>query len=100
MKTYTFKLFAQAEEVVVAVHMQLEQFYDSVKMTGFENFLEKYPEAYLTASDYHTSSGAWYTRDSVIGTLKGLLKSNSLKEWLLSSDFLDFVDEVKEDAEV
>lgn len=100
MKTYTFKLFAKAEEVVVAAHMDLEQFYDSVKMTCFEGFLEKYPDAYLTASDYHTSSGVWYTRDSVIGTLKGLLESKSLKQWLISLDFLDFVDEVKEDGEV
>lgn len=112
MKTYTFKLFAAPEEVVIACHMQLEQFYDSMKLTEetFEKFLEKYPKAYLTASDYHLEDGRWYTMDSKIGTLKGLTESKSLKDWLLSSDFLDFLnyieadvdsdDEVKEDAEV
>lgn len=102
MKAYTFKLFAAPEEVVIACHMQLEQFYDSMKLTKdtFEKFLEQYPDAYLTASDYHTDSGLWYTMDSKIGTLKGLIDSKSLKDWMISSDFLDFVDEVKEDGEV
>ncbi len=102
MKTYTFKLFAAPEEVVIACHMQLEQFYDSMKLTkeNLENFLEKYPDAYLTASDYHTESGLWYTMDSKIGTAKGLIESKSLKDWMLSTDFLDFIDEVKDNAEV
>lgn len=102
MKTYTFKLFVSPEEIVIACHMQLEQFYDSMKLTKetFDKFLDKYPDAYLTASDYHTDSGLWYTMDSKIGTLKALIESKSLKDWMLSSDFLDFVDEVKEDAEV
>lgn len=102
MKSYTFKLFAAPEEVVIACHMQLEQFYDSMKLTkeSLDKFLEKYSDAYLTASDYHTDNGLWYTMDSKIGTLKGLMESKSLKDWMISSDFLDFVDEVKEDAEV
>lgn len=100
MKTYTFKLFACPEEVVLAVHMQLEQFYDSMKLTEdtFANFLEKYPDSYLTASDYHTDNGLWYTMDSKIGTLKGLINSKSLKDWMISSDFLDFVQEVTKNA--
>lgn len=108
MKAYTFKLFAESENVVIAVHMQLEQFYDSIKLTPdmFRKFLETFPDAYLTASDYHTESGLWYTMDSKIGTLKGLLDSKSLKDWMISSDFLDFIDivdiadEVKDNAEV
>lgn len=98
MKSYTFKLFASSEEVVIACHMQLEQFYDSMKLTKetFVKFLEQYPDAYLTASDYHTESGLWYTMDSKIGTLKGLIESKSLKDWMLSSDFLDFVDGVND----
>lgn len=108
MKSYTFKLYASPEEVVIACHMQLEQFYDSMKLTEdtFKLFIERYPDAYLTASDYHTESGLWYTMDSKIGTLKGLMESKSLKDWMISSDFLDFVQdtydevEVKVDAEV
>ena len=98
MKSYTFKLFASSEEVVIACHMQLEQFYDSMKLTKetFDKFLEQYPDAYLTAADYHTDNGLWYTMDSKIGTLKGLIDSKSLKDWMLSSDFLDFVDGVND----
>lgn len=98
MKAYTFKLFATSEEVVIACHMQLEQFYDSMKLTKetFDKFLEQYPDAYLTASDYHTDNGLWYTMDSKIGTLKGLIESKSLKDWMISSDFLDFVDGVND----
>lgn len=102
MKSYTFKLFASSEEVVIACHMQLEQFYDSMKLTEdtFKSFLEKYPDSYLTASDYHTDSGLWYTMDSKIGTLKGLIDSKSLKDWMISSDFLDFVQDIYDEVEV
>lgn len=100
MKTYTFKIFAENEKVVSALHMPLEQFYDSCKFTDFGKFTESFPDAYITASDYHTDDGIWYTRDSVIGTVKGLLESKTLKDWMLSSDFLDFFSEVKDDAEV
>lgn len=102
MKSYTFKLFASPEEVVIACHMQLEQFYDSMKMTEdtFKLFIEQYPDAYLTASDYHTESGLWYTMDSKIGTLKGLMESKSLKDWMISSDFLDFVQDAYDEVEV
>lgn len=102
MKSYTFKLFAAPEEVVIACHMQLEQFYDSMKLTKetFDKFLEQYPDAYLTASDYHTESGLWYTMDSKIGSLKGLIDSKSLKDWMISSDFLDFVQDTYDEVEV
>lgn len=102
MKSYTFKLFAAPEEVVIACHMQLEQFYDSMMLTKetFDKFLEHYPDAYLTASDYHTESGLWYTMDSKIGTLKGLIESKSLKDWMISSDFLDFAQDTYDEVEV
>ena len=41
METYTFKIKIDDEVVVVACHMQFEQFYDSVKMSGMDKLLER-----------------------------------------------------------
>ena len=95
MKTYTFKIKVDTDRVVIACHMQLEQFFDSVKMSGMESLVERYPMTYITACDY-----TWESNDNVkhfvscdysISTLKTLLDSKDLKAYLLSNGFCGFV---------
>lgn len=95
MKTYTFKIKVDTDKVVVACHMQLEQFFDSVKMSGMENLVERYPNAYITACDYEwldaSKNKHFVTNDFCLSTLKNLLDSKDLKSFLLSEGFCDFI---------
>lgn len=90
MKTYTFKIKVDSYKVVIAVNMQLEQFYDSVKMTGLENLVERYPEAYITACDYYCDD-KFISQDYCLCKLKTLLDSHDLKAFLMDKDFIGFV---------
>jgi hypothetical protein len=95
MKTYTFKIKVDSDKVVVACHMQLEQFFDSVKMSGMEKLVERYPAAYITACDYEwfnkNNEKRFCSSDYAVSTLKALLDSNDLKSYLLRDDFCGFV---------
>lgn len=90
MKTYTFKIKVDFDKVVVAVNMQLEQFYESVKMTNLIPLVEKYPEAYITACDYY-GDDKFISQDYCICQLKTLLYSHDLKAFLLDPAFIGFV---------
>lgn len=90
MKTYTFKIKVDFDKVVVAVNMQLEQFYDSVKMTNLTSLVERYPDTYITACDYYADE-AFISEDYAICKLKTLLNSHDLKAFLLDKDFIGFV---------
>lgn len=90
MKTYTFKIKVDSDKVVIAVNMQLEQFYDSVKMTKLEPLVERYPEAYITACDYYCDD-KFISQDYCLCKLKTLLDSHDLKAFLMDKDFLGFV---------
>lgn len=90
MKTYTFKIKVDFDKVVVAVNMQLEQFYDSVKMTNLKNLVERYPETYITACDYYSDDETFVSDDYCICKLRTLLSSHDLKAFLLDKDFLGF----------
>lgn len=90
MKTYTFKIKVDYDKVVIAVNMQLEQFYDSVKMTNLTSLVEKYPEAYITACDYYNNN-FFVSEDFCICKLKTLLNSHDLKAFLLDEGFIGFV---------
>lgn len=90
MKTYTFKIKVDFDKVVVAVNMQLEQFYDSVKMTNLSFLVERYPEAYITACDYYADD-VFVSEDYSICKLKMLLNSHDFKAFLLDKDFIGFV---------
>lgn len=90
MKTYTFKIKVDFDKVVVAVNMQLEQFYDSVKMTNFKELCERYPYAYITASDYYNGD-TFVTEEHCLSSLSCLLNSNDLKSYLLSPEYFGFV---------
>lgn len=90
MKTYTFKIKVDFDRVVVAVNMQLEQFYDSVKMSKLEPLIERYPEAYITACDYY-GDDKFISQDYCLCTLKTLLNSHDLKAFLIDKDFIGFV---------
>lgn len=90
MKTYTFKIKVDSDSVVIAVNMQLEQFYDSVKMTKLEPLVERYPEAYITASDYY-GDDIFISQDYCLCKLKTLLDSHDLKAFLMDKDFIGFV---------
>lgn len=91
MKTYTFKIKVDFDKVVVAVNMQLEQFYDSVKMTMFNELCERYPDTYITACDYYSDDETFISEDYSICKLKTLLNSHDLKAFLLDKDFIGFV---------
>lgn len=95
MKTYTFKIKVDRDKVVVACHMQLEQFFDSVKMSGMESLVERYPKTYITACDYEwedkEKNKHFCIGDYSISTLKDLLDSKNLKAYLLSDSFCGFV---------
>ena len=95
MKTYTFKIKVDYDKVVVACHMQLEQFYDSVKLSHLEKLVERYPKAYITASDYSygADDGEFVSSDYVFSSLAALVRSKNLKDFLLSDDYLGFVDD-------
>ena len=90
MKTYTFKIKVDTDKVVIACHMQFEQFFDSVKMSGMENLLVRYPKAYITASDYYDGDD-FIQDDYALSTLDSLLQSKDLKSYLLSGNFVGFV---------
>lgn len=92
MKTYTFKIKVDNDKIVCAVHMQLEQFFDSVKMTKLTlgELVIRYPHAYITACDYHTDD-KYIDSDYCLSTLKCLLDSKSFKDYLMSADFFGFV---------
>ena len=90
MKTYTFKIKVDFDKVVIAVNMQLEQFYDSVKMTNLTSLVDKYPDAYITACDYYADD-VFVSEDYSICKLKTLLNSHDLKAFLLDKDFIGFV---------
>lgn len=95
MKTYTFKIKVDTDKVVVACHMQLEQFFDSVKMSGMESLVERYPNTYITACDYDwedkDNKKHFVSCDFSLSTLKNLLDSKDLKAFLLSAGFCGFV---------
>ena len=95
MKTYTFKIKVDYDKVVVACHMQLEQFYDSVKLSGMESLVERYPHTFITASDYsYGSNSDHYNEDDYsVSTLADLIHSKDLKAYLLSDSFNGFVDD-------
>ena len=99
MKTYTFKIKVTPEKVVCAAHMQLEQFYDSVKLTDFSKLVEKYPEAYITASDYFVDDAEkkFLFDDMTLSPLSSLISSKDLKAWLISDNFNGFLEEVVSD---
>ena len=99
MKTYTFKIKVDFDKVVIAVNMQLEQFYDSVKMTNLNNLVERYPEAYITACDYYADD-VFVSEDYSICKLKTLLSSHDLKAFLLDKDFIGFVGDDSFDREL
>ncbi len=93
MKTYTFKIKVDSDKVVIAVNMQLEQFYDSVKMTNLESFVERYPNAYITATDYYYEKDGenhFVSVDFAFCQLSDLLNSKDLKAFLMSKQFLGF----------
>lgn len=90
MKTYTFKIKVDTDKIVVAANMQLEQFYDSVKMTGLDRLVERYPEAYITACDYY-GYDKFISQDYSLCKLKTLLDSHDLKAFLMDKDFIGFV---------
>lgn len=92
MKTYTFKIKVDTDKVVVACHMQLEQFYDSVKMSGMEKLIDRYPHAYITASDYYTDDEkpSFVVDDYVVSELSTLLNSKNLKSYLMDDGFNSF----------
>lgn len=90
MKTYTFKIKVDFDKVVIAVNMQLEQFYDSVKMTNLKNLVERYPDTYITACDYY-GNDVFVSEDYCLCRLKTLLDSHDLKAFLLDKDFIGFV---------
>lgn len=95
IKTYTFKIKVDYDKVVVACHMQLEQFFDSVKMSAMESLVERYPNAYITACDYEwedkDKNKYFCIGDYSISTLKDLINSKDLKSYLLSASFNGFV---------
>lgn len=93
MKTYTFKIKVDSDKVVAACHMQFEQFYDSVKMSGMDSLIERYPKAYITASDYYfgDDSNCYNECDYSLSTLADLINSKDLKAYLLSVSFNGFV---------
>lgn len=99
MKTYTFKIKVDFDKVVIAVNMQLEQFYDSVKMTNLTPLVEKYPDTYITACDYY-SDDVFVSEDYSICKLKTLLNSHDLKAFLLDKDFIGFVGDVSYDRDL
>ena len=99
MKTYTFKIKVNFDKVVIAVNMQLEQFYDSVKMTNLNPLVENYPEAYITACDYYADD-VFVSEDYCICKLKTLLNSHDLKAFLLDKDFIGFVGDDSFDREL
>lgn len=90
MKTYTFKIKVDFDRVVIAVNMQLEQFYDSVKMSKLEPLVERYPEAYITACDYY-GDDKFISQDYCLCNLKTLLNSHDLKAFLMDKNFVGFV---------
>lgn len=90
MKTFTFKIKVGSTKVVCAVNMQLEQFFESVKMTDFNKLLDRYPEAYVTASDYFDGEN-YVDKDFALSTLSALCDAKDLKSWLISSNFVGFV---------
>ncbi len=93
MKTYTFKIKVDSDKIVVAVNMQLEQFYDSVKMTNFKELCERYPNVYITATDYYYEKDGenyFVTDDFAFCQLSALLDSKNLKDFLMSKQFLGF----------
>lgn len=94
IKTYTFKIKVDTDKIVCAVNMQLEQFFDSVKMTKLTlgELVIRYPHAYITACDYHTDD-KYVDSDYCLSTLKCLLDSKRFKDYLTSADFYDFVGE-------
>ena len=101
MKTYTFKIKVDEKKVVCACNMQLEQFYESVKLTEFAKLLERYPYTYITACDYASDEGKYVYMDMCVSDLKSLISSKNLKTWLSSEDFVGFVgdDDFKKDLE-
>lgn len=101
MKTYTFKIKVDEKKVVCACNMQLEQFFESVKMTEFDKLLDRYPYTYITACDYVSDDGKYVYMDMCISDLKSLISSKTLKNWLSSEDFVGFVGDVdfKKDLE-
>ena len=92
MKTYTFKIKVDFDKVVCAVNMQLEQFFESVKMTKLTlgELVARYPHAYITACDYHVDDD-FIDKDFCLSTLRCLLDSGSFKSYLTSSEFFGFV---------
>lgn len=93
MKTYTFKIKVDFDKVVAAVNMQLEQFYDSVKMTNLKELCDRYPNAYITASDYYYEKDGekhFVSGDFAFCQLSVLLESKNLKDFLMSKQFLGF----------
>ena len=95
METYTFKIKVSKQKVVAAVHMSLEQFYDSMKLTNFDGLLKEYPFAYVTASDYFSKHDKKKDRlfvryDYGFSSLKSLSESKDLRSFLLSPDFFNF----------
>lgn len=95
MKTYTFKIKVDRNKVVVACHMQLEQFFDSVKLSGMESLVKRYPKTYITACDYEwvdkEQNKHFCIGDYPISTLKDLIDSKDLKAYLLSGSFCGFI---------
>lgn len=90
MKTYTFKIKVDSDKVVIAVNMQLEQFYDCVKLTNLKELCERYPHAYITACDYYNDD-EFIKDDYCLSSLRSLLDSKDLKSYLISSEFFGFV---------
>ena len=93
MKTYTFKIKVDFDRVVAAVNMQLEQFYDSVKMTKFDSLVERFPNSYITVTDYYYEKDGekhFVIDDFPICQLSVLLDSKNLKDFLMSKQFLGF----------
>ena len=92
MKTYTFKIKIDTDKIVCAVNMQLEQFYDSIKLTKahFNELLARYPHCYITATDYYDGDN-FIDDDYVVSRLDILLKSKDLKSYLIDKEFIGFV---------
>lgn len=99
MKTYTFKIKVDSDKVVIAVNMQLEQFYDSVKLTNLDGLVERYPEAYITACDYY-GDDKFISQDYCLCKLKTLLDSHDLKAFLMDKNFVGFVGDDSFDEEL
>lgn len=97
MKSYTFKVKhlntgTEQFETILAIHMPLEAFFESVKQTPYlKSFAEKNPQSIITCSDYYfypdNSKYPQYLSDDLYYCkLSTLISASSLKSFLIDND--------------